>query len=354
MKRCRKMSPFVGPGKRCYLPPTKLAGQALSGSPVLVVIASSSADLRWFDGPRPPEPARCGSSARAPRLRTMALRRSLLAALALAGSLGTAAAQSPPTALEVYPPDINLDTSRDRQSFVVQATYADGITRDVTAEAKVAVANPALAQLDKNVVYPGRRRRHRDEGRVRRQDRQGAGQGEGREGRPADQLQARRDARSSCGPAATRAAATGRPAARTASACRCSASTPTATTTGSPARSTAGASTSPCPAESLLSRRPRGKVPHTGGAAVQGGRRVLPDAHPLARGRRPARPADRGHAGRRGALPEARPSSTARARSSRSIVRAKYSDGTDRDVTSLALFLTQQRQLGQDRRRTAS
>ena len=33
------------------------------------------------------------------------------------------------------PPTINLTTARDRQSIVVQATYADGITRDVTAEA---------------------------------------------------------------------------------------------------------------------------------------------------------------------------------------------------------------------------
>jgi len=38
--------------------------------------------------------------------------------------------------VEVFPPDVNLTTSRARQKFVVQATYADGITRDVTAEAK--------------------------------------------------------------------------------------------------------------------------------------------------------------------------------------------------------------------------
>ena len=33
---------------------------------------------------------------------------------------------------QVFPPEINLTTARDRQSIVVQATYADGITRDVT------------------------------------------------------------------------------------------------------------------------------------------------------------------------------------------------------------------------------
>jgi hypothetical protein len=77
--------------------------------------------------------------------------RSLFAVLAFAG---TAAAQSPPTALEVYPPDINLETSRDRQSFVVQAWFADGLSRDVTTEAKVRVDNPMMVRLEGNVVYP--------------------------------------------------------------------------------------------------------------------------------------------------------------------------------------------------------
>ena len=100
------------------------------------------------------------------------------------------------------------------------------------------------------------------------------------------------------------------------------------------------------PAESLLLE----KADRQGAAhrrqALQGRRRVLPDAHPLARRRRPARPADRRHAGRRWKSIPKRRCSTARARRSSSTVRAKYSDGTDRDVTSLALFLTQQRQLG--------
>src|SRR3982750_4129558 len=84
----------------------------------------------------------------------MAMRNVLLASLVLIGFCGVAAAESPPTALEVYPPDINLETSRDRQSFVVQAWFADGLSRDVTAEAKVTVANPMMARLGGNVVYP--------------------------------------------------------------------------------------------------------------------------------------------------------------------------------------------------------
>jgi hypothetical protein len=39
---------------------------------------------------------------------------------------------------------VNLSTTRDRQSIVVQATYDDGITRDVTAEAKLEPGKPAL------------------------------------------------------------------------------------------------------------------------------------------------------------------------------------------------------------------
>ena len=64
------------------------------------------------------------------------------------------AAAPSPTALEVFPPDINLHTSRSRQSFVVKASYADGLTRDVTLEAKATFVNPALVRRDKNIVYP--------------------------------------------------------------------------------------------------------------------------------------------------------------------------------------------------------
>ncbi len=56
--------------------------------------------------------------------------------------------------LEVSPPDVQLATNRSKQLFIVQATFADGITSDVTAEAKATLANPALAKLDKNLLTP--------------------------------------------------------------------------------------------------------------------------------------------------------------------------------------------------------
>jgi hypothetical protein len=75
--------------------------------------------------------------------------------LCIAGFAGLSPAEAPVlTTLQVFPPDVNLQTNRGRQSFVVQATYSDGITRDVTAEAKTTLSNPALAKLDKNILYP--------------------------------------------------------------------------------------------------------------------------------------------------------------------------------------------------------
>jgi len=59
-----------------------------------------------------------------------------------------------PASLAVYPADVNLLTARGRQTFVVQASYADGITRDVTALAKATLTDPTLAKLDKNVLTP--------------------------------------------------------------------------------------------------------------------------------------------------------------------------------------------------------
>src|SRR5262245_64111695 len=74
----------------------------------------------------------------------------LLSLCVLGGLCGESFAQS----IAVYPPDINLETARDRQSFVVQLTQPDGITRDVTEQSQISFANPALVKLDKYTVYP--------------------------------------------------------------------------------------------------------------------------------------------------------------------------------------------------------
>jgi hypothetical protein len=65
----------------------------------------------------------------------------------------TAASQSPPP-FQVFPSDVNLRTSGDFQSIIARVTRPDGITEDVTGEAKFELTDPKLASIDGNVVKP--------------------------------------------------------------------------------------------------------------------------------------------------------------------------------------------------------
>ena len=71
-----------------------------------------------------------------------------------AGAVAAPAAPPAIVKIEVFPPDVHLSTRRDRQSLVVVATRADDVTLDVTAGATWTVANPALAKLDGHTLYP--------------------------------------------------------------------------------------------------------------------------------------------------------------------------------------------------------
>ena len=69
--------------------------------------------------------------------------------------LSALAAKGPAlTDLKVYPADVNLKFRQDRQTLVVQALYADGVTRDVTADASFSLGNKAVAKLEKNTLTP--------------------------------------------------------------------------------------------------------------------------------------------------------------------------------------------------------
>lgn len=63
-------------------------------------------------------------------------------------------ATAAPSSIDVYPAQVFLSNIRDRQSVIVQATYPDGVTRDVTGEAKLTLTDPALATLEKFVLGP--------------------------------------------------------------------------------------------------------------------------------------------------------------------------------------------------------
>src|SRR5262249_22580083 len=83
------------------------------------------------------------------------LRPLLLAVLACGFAARPAVAQeSAVTELRVFPPEITLLTAKDQQLLVVQSVYADGITRDVTAQSQWTFANPALVRREANTLWP--------------------------------------------------------------------------------------------------------------------------------------------------------------------------------------------------------
>lgn len=57
-------------------------------------------------------------------------------------------------AFEVFPGDVNLRTARDRQGVIVRVTEPNGVHRDVTAEAKFTLGDPTKAKVENGVVLP--------------------------------------------------------------------------------------------------------------------------------------------------------------------------------------------------------
>ncbi|MCH8046747.1 MAG: DUF1549 domain-containing protein [Planctomycetes bacterium] len=91
------------------------------------------------------------------RVNTTLLHAVAFVGVALLMSADASAQENPaikPASINVDPADVQLSTARDRQSITVQAVYPDGITRDVTGEAKFTLSNPELARLEKNVLFP--------------------------------------------------------------------------------------------------------------------------------------------------------------------------------------------------------
>ena len=143
--------------------------------------------------------------------------------------------------------------------------------------------------------YPGRRRRDRDDRRVQRADGEGAGEGGEGEGGPADLLQAGRDAGVHAGRVqrgGCHGAARGKDGFRL--------SLFGFDPDGDHYRLTRELNgrriNLALPAESrCCSKGAAARCRTPAGKRIKRGRRVLPGDHPLARGRRPARPADRRH-----------------------------------------------------------
>ncbi len=74
----------------------------------------------------------------------------LLAALAVPSQADEPAVDR----IDLYPPEVQLNTKLDRQRVIVVATRSDGVTRDVTAEAELSLADAAVARLENATLYP--------------------------------------------------------------------------------------------------------------------------------------------------------------------------------------------------------
>jgi len=66
------------------------------------------------------------------------------------------AALAAPSLVEVrvFPPDITLNSKQDLQSVIVQAIYSDSTTRDVTTQAQFSLSDKTLARMEKSVIRP--------------------------------------------------------------------------------------------------------------------------------------------------------------------------------------------------------
>jgi hypothetical protein len=62
--------------------------------------------------------------------------------------------QKPVSDLQCYPPAISLSGAQARQRIVVQVRYAGGVTCDVTAEARCTIADQRLARFKQGAVVP--------------------------------------------------------------------------------------------------------------------------------------------------------------------------------------------------------
>ena len=249
-----------------------------------------------------------------------------------------AAAGPAPVSLEVFPNEINLLSARGRQVFVVQAGYADGITRDVTAQARASLALPSLAKLDRNVLTPladgattlsvefaGKKATVPVKVKDAKKDRP---------------ISFKRDVmpifmRAGCNSGSCHGAARGKDGFRLSLFGFDADGDHYRLTRELPGRRI----NLSLPAESLLLEKVTGKVPHTGGQRIKENDHLYGD---LIRWLEAKAPNDPPTVPKPVSL-EIFPRQIVldgKGEKQQMVVRAKYSDGSDRDVTSLALFLS--------------
>lgn len=74
--------------------------------------------------------------------------------LMVIANIDHASAAQATVGLRVFPAEVNLETARDRQSIVAQFTRGDGVTLDVTAQCSFTFKDASKARAEKNIVLP--------------------------------------------------------------------------------------------------------------------------------------------------------------------------------------------------------
>ena len=80
----------------------------------------------------------------------------MIVAIAVLCTFATASAfaEGTYTGINVYPPEITLNTKNDLQRYIVVAQRSDGVTLDVTDQAQARLADGAFARIDRHALYP--------------------------------------------------------------------------------------------------------------------------------------------------------------------------------------------------------
>ena len=251
---------------------------------------------------------------------------------------GTAVAAVPVTKLDVYPPDVHLNTKLDRQPVIVVATRADGVTLDVTKDAGLTPADLALVRIAGNTLHPVA------DGQTTLE----IAYGGHTKSIPVTVADAAADRpisfkldvmpvfmRAGCNSGSCHGSARGQDGFRL--------SLFGYDPDGDHHRLTRELGfrrlNLAMPQESLLMEKAVGKVPHTGGKRFDGDSEYY---RTLLRWLEAAAPADAGEVPAVDAIELYPPQVVLEGQGAmqQMIVRAKYADGTDRDVTHLAVFLS--------------
>ncbi|MFN8009115.1 MAG: DUF1549 domain-containing protein, partial [Terriglobia bacterium] len=61
---------------------------------------------------------------------------------------------APLISIKIFPTDVTLKGPRSSQRLLIQGTYEDGYSEDLTSQAKLEVLDPTLARIDSLTVYP--------------------------------------------------------------------------------------------------------------------------------------------------------------------------------------------------------